>query len=706
MCQAQTSTQYTITTIAGQLGEAGGYTGDGGAAASATLFGPDDVIFDSAGNLYISDSINDLIREVNASGSISTFAGNCPTTPCTGAFAGDGGAATKASLNSPSGMTFDSSSNFYIADTDNFEIRKMTGGTISTVAGHNGLGASFAGDLGAATSAGLWNPSGVAVDPAGNIYIADAYNNVVRVVCQTQTPTACTNNAFVGGVVWAAGDINTFAGNNATGAGYQGDGGIATGSLLNNPAAVLLDSQGNLYISDSGNSAIRKVAAATSIITTVAGDGSGIAGYSGDGGSATKAKLSNPKGIAIDSSGNLYIADTGNCLVRMVNATTGNITTIAGTPPVTGQLNCGSSGDKGLSTSAQLNFPSGVAVKGGLVYIADFENNAVRLLTPAAAVPQISAGGVVNDANYTAPVVPGSIAAVFGDFFLTAGSSNTTLPLATNLQNLSFQFGDTFILRFRNPGEPASTVGVGRTNFGYPHRHAEWRGRRRPDRDCRTLRSGHLHHEFPGYRRGRDPGLLVSPGGFQQPGDCRHHRHPDLLHGAGSCERESTGHRRARFAQCQRTGAHLHDADGEHRRTAGHRIVLRSGAGLCGTLPGERPGPGRRGREQRRPADDLHRSNSRDFEYGHYSGAVSAISYSLLTPIAMMEVGGHGRRLSMRRHSQTSRSKTYNWKRLMVFLFSTRPVTYQAGREMRLKSRIRSTRKPTCSIFCRSSSRE
>jgi uncharacterized protein (TIGR03437 family) len=443
MCQAQTSTQYTITTIAGQLGETGGYTGDGGAAASATLFGPDDVIFDSAGNLYISDSINDLIREVNASGSISTFAGNCPTTPCTGAFAGDGGAATKASLNSPSGMTFDSSSNFYIADTDNFEIRKMTGGTISTVAGHNGLGASFAGDLGAATSAGLWNPSGVAVDPAGNIYIADAYNNVVRVVCQTQTPTACTNNAFVGGVVWAAGDINTFAGNNATGAGYQGDGGIATGSLLNNPAAVLLDSQGNLYISDSGNSAIRKVAAATSIITTVAGDGSGIAGYSGDGGSATKAKLSNPKGIAIDSSGNLYIADTGNCLVRMVNATTGNITTIAGTPPVTGQLNCGSSGDKGLSTSAQLNFPSGVAVKGGLVYIADFENNAVRLLTPAAAVPQISAGGVVNDANYTAPVVPGSIAAVFGDFFLTAGSSNTTLPLATNLQNLSFQFGDT-----------------------------------------------------------------------------------------------------------------------------------------------------------------------------------------------------------------------------------------------------------------------
>jgi hypothetical protein len=183
---------------------------------------PADVIFDSSGNLYISDSINDLIREINSSGTISTFAGSCPATPCTGAFAGDGGAATKASLNSPSGMTFDSSANFYIADTDNFEIRKVTGGTISTVAGENSLGASFAGDLGAATSAGLWNSSGVAVDPAGNIYIADAYNNVVRVVCQTQTPIACTNNAFIGGVVWAAGDINTFAGNNATGAGYHG----------------------------------------------------------------------------------------------------------------------------------------------------------------------------------------------------------------------------------------------------------------------------------------------------------------------------------------------------------------------------------------------------------------------------------------------------------------------------------------------------
>jgi uncharacterized protein (TIGR03437 family) len=439
--QAQTAPQYTITTIAGQLSTTGGYTGDGGAASSATLNGPDDIIFDSSGNMYVSDSINNLIREISASGTISTYAGSCPSTPCAGAFAGDGSSATKASLNKPSGMTFDSSNNFYIADTDNFEVRKVAGGDISTFAGHNGAGASFSGNLGAATSAGLWNPSGVAVDSAGNVYIADPYNNVVRVVCQTQTPTACTNNAFIGGVVWAAGDINTFAGNNAVGAGYQGDGGIATGSLLNNPSAVLLDAQGNLYISDSGNSAIRKVAAATSIITTVAGDGTGIAGYSGDGGPATQAKLNNPMGLALDSSGNLYIADDKNCLIRMVNATTGIITTIAGVLPAAGQNNCGSGGNGGLATSAQLNDPTGVAVSGGKVYIADFGNNAVRLLTPAAEVPQISASGVVNDASYESPLVPGSIAAVFGDFFLTAGTSNTEVPLVTSLQNLSFQFG-------------------------------------------------------------------------------------------------------------------------------------------------------------------------------------------------------------------------------------------------------------------------
>ncbi|MGA3044259.1 MAG: IPT/TIG domain-containing protein, partial [Bryobacteraceae bacterium] len=326
-------------------------------------------------------------------------------------FAGDGSSPTSSSteLNSPSGMTYDSNGNFYLADTDNYEIREVSGGKIETVAGHNSAGAGFAGDLSAATSTGtrLWDPSGVAVDSAGNIYIADAFNNVIRVVCQTQTPIACTNNAFIGGAIWAAGDINTFAGNNTTGAGYVGDGGPATGALLNNPAYVLMDSTGNLYISDSGNNAIRKVDT-NGIITTIAGGGGPLAaGYKGDGGPATLAQLSNPKGLALDSYGNLYIADTGNSAIRVVEPN-GIITTIAGTGTP------GLVGDGGPATSAQLYFPSGVAVSGGKVYIADSQNNAIRLLTPGD--PQINPGGVITAGAFggSATVAPGSWIEIYG----------------------------------------------------------------------------------------------------------------------------------------------------------------------------------------------------------------------------------------------------------------------------------------------------
>ncbi len=448
LCPAQAPVQFTISTVAGQLGVAGNYTGDGGAATSASLWGPADVIFDSSGNMYIADADNDLVRKVTSTGTISTIAGNCPTTPCVGAFSGDGGSATSAGLNHASGLAFDTGGNLYIADTDNFEVRKITGSTISTLAGHNSSGAGFAGDLGAASSAQLWNPSSVAVDSAGNVYIADPYNNVIRVVCETQTPITCNNAHFVGAtggyVTWAAGDINTFAGTDVNscvapatcGAGYTGDGGTAPGALLNNPSAVLLDAAGNLYISDSGNNAIRMVNT-SGIITTLIGNGE--AGYTGDGGPALQAELNNPKGIAIDSSGNLYIADTDNSVIRMVTpgptgVPNGTIYTIAGngTP--------GSAGNMGLATSAELNFPAGVTVKGGNLYVADTQNNAIRLLTPALQVPLINAGGVVNGASYAAPVVPGSIASVYGDFFLASTSIDTTLPLETTLQSLSFQF--------------------------------------------------------------------------------------------------------------------------------------------------------------------------------------------------------------------------------------------------------------------------
>lgn len=411
---AQAPPPYTISTVIGTCSASGtvppctgGYSGDGGTASAATLNGPYDVIFDSTGNLYLSDSINSRVREVNTSGTISTVAGN--GTP---GFAGDGSSATASGteLNSPSGLNFDNHGNLFIADTDNYEVREVASGTIHTVAGDNGLGASFSGDYGLATSAALWNPSGVAVDSTGNIYIADPFNNVVRVVCANQTPLACSTapQGFpTGGTyTFAVGDINTFAGSNLLGAGYTGDGGVSTGALLNNPTAVFLDGAGNLYISDTGNSVIRKVTPA-GIISTVAGNG--VAGYLD--GPALQAEFNNPKGIAVDANGNVYVADSDNCVVRMVEAN-GTVTTIAGSQ----STGCGYAGDGGAATSAQLYFPSGVAVNGGKIYVADNGNNVIRLLTPAPVVPQVNAGGVITAGSFgaSASVAPGSWIEIYG----------------------------------------------------------------------------------------------------------------------------------------------------------------------------------------------------------------------------------------------------------------------------------------------------
>ena len=442
VCRAQTI-PYTISTVVGTCSASsttppclGGYAGDGGSATSAQLNGPAAVIFDSSGNLYVADTVNNRVRKVSG-GTISTVAGNG-----TAGFAGDGSSATASGteLNAPSGLAFDKSGNMYIADTGNYEVRKITGSTISTVAGDNSSGAGFSGDLGLATSAQLWNPSGVAVDSAGNIYIADPYNNVVRVVCVTQSPVACTNNNFIGGTTWASGDINTLAGNEVTGPNYTGDGGIATGSSLNNPIAVLLDPTGNLYISDSGNNAIRKIDT-SGIITTVVGDGSGNAGYLGDGGPATQAELNTPKGIAIDSAGNLYIADCNNFAIRMVTPD-GTIYTIAGNGSP------GYSGDGGAATSATLWFPSGVAVNAGKVYVADNGNNVIRLLTPVAENPQVNAGGVITAGSFGASttVTPGSWIEIYGKYLANTamewGSANfngSTAP--TSLGGTSVKVG-------------------------------------------------------------------------------------------------------------------------------------------------------------------------------------------------------------------------------------------------------------------------
>ncbi|MHB8261981.1 MAG: NHL domain-containing protein [Bacteroidia bacterium] len=322
-----------ITTFAGDSTQ--GYSGDGGTATAAELFAPYGVALDAVGNLYIADNGNNRIRMVNTLGIISTVAGNG-----IGGYSGDGAAATTAELNQPQGVALDAAGNVYIADTQNRRVRKVnTAGVISTYAG-NGTNA-YAGDGGPATAAELEYPVGVACDATGNLYIADYYNNRIRKVN-------------------TAGIISTIAGNGT--AGFSGDGGQATASVIHEPAGIVFDTAGNLYIADVGNAIIRKVST-SGIMSTVAGN-VGF-GFSGDGGPATAAELADPSGVALDAAGNLYIADYYNNRIRKVN-TAGIISTYAGTtvPPVY-------SGDGGPATAAGLS-AMGVALDtAGNLYIAD-----------------------------------------------------------------------------------------------------------------------------------------------------------------------------------------------------------------------------------------------------------------------------------------------------------------------------------------------
>ena len=340
--EAVLALSYSIDTLTGNS-----YVLDGGPATRAWLESPRGVAVDAMGNLYIADQGHHRIRKVDAAtGTISTIVGTGEP-----GYSGDGGPATQALLRDPVGVAVDGNGHLYIADADNRRIRRVDAftGTISTIAGTGERG--YSGDGGLATQAQLSEPVGVAVDGAGNLYIADTDNNRVRKVDA------------------ATGTISTIAG-----AGYSGDsghGGPATQAQLSEPVGVAVDGAGNLYIADEGDHRIRKVDAATGIISTIAGTGEW--GYSGDGGLAIEAQLSEPHGVAVDAVGNVYITSYWNHRVRKVDAVTGTISTIVGTG------GWGYSGDGGLATQAELRYPSAVTVDGaGNLYIADEGNHRVR----------------------------------------------------------------------------------------------------------------------------------------------------------------------------------------------------------------------------------------------------------------------------------------------------------------------------------------
>jgi sugar lactone lactonase YvrE len=338
-----------ITTVAGT--GVYGDSGDGGPALAAKLAYPEGVALDLAGNLYIADTDNCLIRKVGTDGTITKLAGD--GFPFCG-YSGDGGPAVQTQLSFPSGIAVDAQGNVFF--TDGTRIRKVTArGTISTLAGTGDAG--YSGDNGPAINATLNGPAGVAVDNLGDLYIADTYNSVIRKI----TPD---------------GVIATVAGG-STDIFHTGDGGPATRALLWGPSGVAVDSSGNLLIADTEDSRIRKVAS-NGIIATVAGSSDGCAW--GDGGPALASALNSPGGIALDTTGNLYIADNFNYRVRKI-AGDGVITTVAGTGVD------GYSGDGGPATLATMTQALGVAVgTDGSLYLADADNYRVRMVTPGGTI--------------------------------------------------------------------------------------------------------------------------------------------------------------------------------------------------------------------------------------------------------------------------------------------------------------------------------
>jgi len=390
-----------ITTVAGN-----GTPGDGGQATTASLGIPEDVAVDGAGSLFIADQQNQRIRRVDArTGIITTVAGGGLS------LGGDGGPATNASLSAVSSVAVDSLGNLFIGTLGVVRRVDVLTGTISTVAGMSTT-FGFSGDGGPATSATLSCCTlRVALDKSGSLFIADQNNNRIRRV-----------DAVSGIITTVAGDGTT---------GFNGDGIPATSATLSSPVAVAVDTSGNVFIADVFNNRIRRVDNVTGLISTVAGNGN--AAFAGDGALATSASIYWPQGLAFDGAGNLFIADWGNYRIRRVDAATGVISTVAGNG------SCCFGGDGGPATSGILDEPRGIAIDPfGNLFIADVFNNRIRrvtalgppdILTLVSGNNQISVAGRTLSGPLVVKVTNASGNPVIGmpiTFAVTAGGGTLT----------------------------------------------------------------------------------------------------------------------------------------------------------------------------------------------------------------------------------------------------------------------------------------
>jgi sugar lactone lactonase YvrE len=392
-----------ITTFAG-TGTAGA-SGQNVAATSAQLNAPTTAAFDGQGNLYLVDTGNNEIRKISSNGIITLVAG-------TGALgsSGDGGAATSATLNAPQGIAVDAAGNLYIADTGNNKIRFVdtSTGLISTLAGTGTAG--YTGDYGTAAAATFNHPSGLFITPAGVLYMADTGNNVVRMIGLHSTM------------------VTTFAGTGT--AGSLGDGANSALAQLSAPQGVAADASGNVYIADTGNNKIREVNPVATISTIV---GQATAGFNGDG-QASTAQLSAPTGLILDSAGNLYMSDSGNNRVRVISG--GQIVTIAGTGTAA------ATGDGASSDTAAVSSPHGVALDAlGNLYILDTGNNKVREISTNSNILSFAATNpgdttpaktisVYNSGNQSLAVSSVSVPSGFVEQASTSGTDCASAPLA------------------------------------------------------------------------------------------------------------------------------------------------------------------------------------------------------------------------------------------------------------------------------------